>query len=148
LERLVAIARRHGLLLLVDEIYDQVLYDGAAFEPLAPIAGDHPCITFSGLYKVHRACGWRVGWAILTGSRELTADYRNALEDHSSLRLCANIEGQFIIAVMANDLHTITALSAPPVRPCESRAAEGESCAASYHPQLVGLQGALHAYPS
>jgi Aspartate/tyrosine/aromatic aminotransferase len=62
LERIVAIARKHNLLLLVDEIYDQILYDDAVFEPVAPLAGDHPCLTFSGLSKVHRACGWRVGW--------------------------------------------------------------------------------------
>ncbi|WP_251258564.1 aminotransferase class I/II-fold pyridoxal phosphate-dependent enzyme, partial [Enterobacter hormaechei] len=60
LERVVEIARRHNLLLLVDEIYDQILYDDAVFQPVAPLAGDHPCLTFSGLSKVHRACGWRV----------------------------------------------------------------------------------------
>ena len=60
LERIVAIAVKHNLLLMVDEIYDQVLYDGAAFVPVAPLAGEHPCITFSGLSKVHRAAvgGW------------------------------------------------------------------------------------------
>src|SRR5688572_112572 len=70
LERIVAIAAKHKLLLMVDEIYDQVLYDGARFEPVAPLAGDVPCITFSGLSKVHRACGWRVGWAVLSGDGE------------------------------------------------------------------------------
>ena len=62
--RIVAIAAKHRLLLMVDEIYDQVLYDAAKFEPVAPLAGDVPCLTFSGLSKVHRACGWRIGWAV------------------------------------------------------------------------------------
>ncbi|MCA1713748.1 MAG: aminotransferase class I/II-fold pyridoxal phosphate-dependent enzyme, partial [Gammaproteobacteria bacterium] len=67
LERLIAIAARHKLLLMADEIYDGILYDGARFEPVAPLAGDLPCLSFGGLSKVHRACGWRVGWAVLSG---------------------------------------------------------------------------------
>src|SRR5690606_8646069 len=147
LERLVAVARRHNLLLLVDEIYDQVLYDGAAFEPTAPIAGDHPCITFSGLSKVHRACGWRVGWAILTGSHERTADYRNALHLLSGLRLCANVGGQYAIEAAVNGPDTISALCAPGGRLDETRRAVVEACAASEHLRLIEPKGALHAVP-
>ena len=129
LEKLVAIARRHNLLLLVDEIYDQVLYDGAKFEPLAPIADDHPCITFSGLSKVHRACGWRVGWAILTGAPARTADYRNALDLLSGLRLCANVAGQYAIAAAVNGPDTISELCSPGGRLYETRRAVVEACA-------------------
>ncbi|KAF1700993.1 pyridoxal phosphate-dependent aminotransferase [Pseudoxanthomonas kaohsiungensis] len=148
LERLVAIAQRHNLLLLVDEIYDQVLYDGAAFEPLAPIAGDHPCITFSGLSKVHRACGWRVGWAVLTGTRERTSEYRNALDLLSGLRLCANVAGQYAIAAAVNGPDTISELCAPGGRLYETRRAVIEACAASEHLRLVEPAGALYAFPS
>ena len=148
LERLVAIAQRHNLLLLVDEIYDQVLYGGAAFEPLAPIAGDHPCITFSGLSKVHRACGWRVGWAVLTGTRERTAEYRNALDLLSGLRLCANVAGQYAIAAAVNGPDTISELCAPGGRLYETRRAVIEACAASEHLRLVEPAGALYAFPS
>src|SRR3546814_221818 len=69
LERIVAIAARHDLLLMCDEIYDGILYDDAKFVPVAPIAGDVPCLSFGGLSKVHRVCGWRVGWAVLSGDR-------------------------------------------------------------------------------
>ena len=148
LERIVAIAAKHNLLLLVDEIYDQVLYDGAAFEPLAPIAGDHPCITFSGLSKVHRACGWRVGWAVLTGTAARTADYRNALDLLSGLRLCANVAGQYAIAAAVNGPDTITALCSPGGRLYETRRAVVDACAASEHLRLVVPQGALYAFPS
>src|SRR5690554_2320208 len=79
LERIVAIAAHHGLLLMSDEIYDGITYDGARFEPLAPLAGDVPCLSFGGLSKVHRACGWRVGWAVLSGDAEATRDYRHAI---------------------------------------------------------------------
>ena len=133
---------------LVDEIYDQVLYDGAAFEPTAPIAGDHPCITFSGLSKVHRACGWRVGWAVLTGSHARTAEYRNALDLLSGLRLCANVGGQYAIEAAVNGPDTISALCAPGGRLYETRRAVVEACAASEHLRLIEPKGALYAFPS
>ena len=97
LEKIVAIARKHNLLLLVDEIYDQILYDGAQFQPVAPLAGDHPCLTFSGLSKVHRACGWRVGWMLLSGAGERLGEFRAALDLLSALRLCANVPGQWAV---------------------------------------------------
>src|SRR5690606_14410834 len=147
-ERLVAVARRHNLLLLVDEIYDQVLYDGAAFEPTAPIAGDHPCITFSGLSQVHRACGWRVGWAILTGPHERTAAYRNAQALLTGLRLCANVGGQYAIEAAVNGPDSISAPRAPSVSLHETRRAEVEACAASEHLHLIEPKGALYAFPS
>lgn len=147
LERVVAIAARHDLLLLVDEIYDQVLYDGAVFEPVAPIAGDHPCITFSGLSKVHRACGWRVGWAILTGAPSRTAGYRNAMDLLSGLRLCANVAGQYAVAAATTGPDTISALCAPGGRLYETRRAVVEACAASEHLELVAPHGALYAFP-
>src|SRR5690554_1399422 len=67
LRALADIAARHGLLLMADEIYDGILYDGAQFTALAPLAGDAPCLSFGGLSKVWRACGWRVSWAVLSG---------------------------------------------------------------------------------
>ena len=66
--------------IMSDEIYDQILYDHAPFQPVAPLAGDHPCLTFSGLSKVHRACGWRVGWAHLSGDDARLGEFRAALD--------------------------------------------------------------------
>src|SRR5688572_28370784 len=51
LERIVAIAARHNQLLMTDEIYDSILYDGAQFQPLAPLAGEVPCLSLGGLSK-------------------------------------------------------------------------------------------------
>ena len=67
LERLVQIAEKHRLVLFSDEIYDHVLYDGARFQPLAPLVENTLCVTLGGLSKVQRACGWRVGWMCLSG---------------------------------------------------------------------------------
>ncbi|MFT3763605.1 MAG: pyridoxal phosphate-dependent aminotransferase [Pseudoxanthomonas sp.] len=148
LERIVAIAAKHGLLLLVDEIYDQILYDGAEFEPLAPLAGEVPCLTFSGLSKVHRACGWRVGWALLSGKREAVSDFHHAMDLLGALRLCANVPGQYAIEAALNGPDTIGALCAPGGRLYETRRAVIDACQASEHLELVAPAGALYAFPA
>ncbi len=148
LARIVAIAARHRLLLMVDEIYDQILYDGAKFEPLAPIAGEVPCLTFSGLSKVHRACGWRVGWAMLSGDMALVGDFHHAMDLLGALRLCANVPGQYAIDAAVNGPDTITELCTPGGRLYETRRAVIEACARSEHLELVKPAGALYAFPA
>lgn len=148
LERIVAIAAKHNLLLMVDEIYDQILYDDAPFQPLAPLAGELPCITFSGLSKVHRACGWRVGWAMLSGDAERLGEFRAAMDLLSALRLCANVPGQYAIEAAVNGPDTITPLCAPGGRLYETRRAVIDACAASEHLSLVAPAGALYAFPA
>ena len=147
LERIVDIAARHGLLLMADEIYDGILYDGATFEPLAPLAGDVPCLSFGGLSKVHRACGWRVGWATLSGNEAATQDYRQAMDLLGALRLCANVPGQFAVPAALSGIDTIGPLCTPGGRLYEARRAVIESCAASAHLKLHAPAGALYAFP-
>ena len=147
LERLVALAGKYRLLLMVDEIYDGILYDEHTFQPLAPLAGDLPCITFGGLSKVHRACGWRVGWAVLSGDPRRSADYHHALDLLGALRLCANVPGQFAIEAALDGGDTISALTAPGGRLHESRRAVIEACADSAFLSVVPPQGALYAFP-
>ncbi|MGY1458643.1 aminotransferase class I/II-fold pyridoxal phosphate-dependent enzyme [Luteimonas sp. A534] len=147
LERIVAIAARHGLLLMADEIYDGITYDDARFEPLAPLAGDVPCLSFGGLSKVHRACGWRIGWGVLSGSTEATRDYRHAIDLLGALRLCANVPGQFAVPAALSGLDTIGPLVAPGGRLHEARRVVAEACAASPHLKLQVPDGALYAFP-
>ena len=148
LEQIVAIAARHGLLLMSDEIYDGILYDGATFEPLAPLAGDLPCLSFGGLSKVHRACGWRVGWAVLSGDPIASGDFHHAMDLLGALRLCANVPGQFAIEQALHGEDTIGALTAPGGRLHDSRRALIEACADSEHLDLVTPQGALYGFPA
>ncbi|RPE74676.1 aminotransferase class I/II-fold pyridoxal phosphate-dependent enzyme [Vulcaniibacterium tengchongense] len=148
LERIVAIAARHKLLLMCDEIYDSILYDGAGFEPVAPLAGDLPCLSFGGLSKVHRACGWRVGWAVLSGDPVASGDFHHAMDLLGALRLCANVPGQFAIEAALQGEDTIGALCAPGGRLYEARRAVIESVAASRHLALVAPAGALYAFPA
>jgi len=147
LERIVAIAARHGLLLMCDEIYDGILYDDAKFVPAAPIAGDVPCLSFGGLSKVHRACGWRVGWAVLSGDPMRSGEFHHAMDLLGALRLCANVPGQFAIEAALHGADTITPLCSPGGRLHEARRAVVESCAASEHLELLAPAGALYAFP-
>ncbi|WP_052101533.1 pyridoxal phosphate-dependent aminotransferase [Novilysobacter arseniciresistens] len=148
LERIVDIAARHGLLLMADEIYDSILYDGATFQPLAPLAGEVPCLSFGGLSKVHRACGWRVGWAVLSGDPIASGGFHHAMDLLGALRLCANVPGQFAIEAALHGEDTIAPLCAPGGRLYEARRAVVESIAASEHLQLVAPAGALYAFPA
>ena len=148
LQSLVDIARRHQLLLMADEIYDHITYDGAVFHPLAAIAGDTPCLSFGGLSKVHRACGWRAGWMLLSGEGTRLGDYHHAIDLLSALRLCANVPAQFAIPAALSGPDTISPLCAPEGRLYETRRAVVAACEASEHLSLVLPQGALYAFPA
>ncbi|MBS0569563.1 MAG: aminotransferase class I/II-fold pyridoxal phosphate-dependent enzyme [Proteobacteria bacterium] len=148
LAALVNVARRHRLVLLSDEIYDEIVYDGARFQALAPLAQDVPTLTFGGLSKVHRACGWRVGWVSLSGARDALSEIHHALDLLASLRLCANVPGQWAIAPALTGPDTITALTVPGGRLYEARCAVVEHCAQSEFLDVVAPQGALYAFPS
>ena len=147
LEQLVAVAARHRLLLLCDEIYDELLYDDAVFQPLAEVAGELACISFGGLSKVHRACGYRVGWMSLSGDPARTATYRDALQLLAALRLCANVTAQWAVLPALQDAPTICALTAPGGRLHEARRVVLQSVAASRYLDLVTPDGALYAFP-
>jgi alanine-synthesizing transaminase len=144
---LVEVARRHGLVLLCDEIYDSVLYDGAVFTPLAPLAGDTPCISYGGLSKVHLACGYRVGWLSLTGSEKRVHDLVRALDLLASLRLCSNVTAQWAIKPALEGPNEIGALTRPGGRLHAARAAVVDAVARSGFLRMVAPQGALYAFP-
>jgi alanine-synthesizing transaminase len=147
LQRLADIAERHRLLLMVDEIYDEITYDGAQYVPLAPLAGDASCLTFGGLSKVHRACGYRAGWAVLSGDPIRSGDYHHALDLLGALRLCANVPAQWAALAALTGPDTISALTAPGGRLYEARRAVIEACGASSRLNLHSPQGALYAFP-
>ncbi|UPG86155.1 aminotransferase class I/II-fold pyridoxal phosphate-dependent enzyme [Luteibacter aegosomatis] len=147
LERIVEVARRHDLLLLCDEIYDEILYDGTPFQPLAAVAGDHPCVSFGGLSKVHRACGYRVGWMSLSGDAKRTADYRDALQLLAALRLCANVTAQWAVKPALLDTPTIGELTSPGGRLHEARRIVLDHVAASPFLDVVAPGGAIYAFP-
>ena len=147
LQRLADIAERHRLLLMVDEIYDEITYDRAQYVPLAPLAGDASCLTFGGLSKVHRACGYRAGWAVLSGDPIRNGGYHHALDLLGALRLCANVPAQWAALAALTGPDTISALTAAGGRLYEARRTVIEACGASSRLSLHSPQGALYAFP-
>ncbi|MBU3537988.1 aminotransferase class I/II-fold pyridoxal phosphate-dependent enzyme [Polynucleobacter sp. UK-Gri1-W3] len=97
LMELTQIAREHGLILFADEIYDKMLYDGEKHLSLASLSTDVVIITFNGLSKNYRSCGYRAGWMIVSGDKEMVRDYIEGLNMLASMRLCANVPGQYAI---------------------------------------------------
>ena len=94
---LIQIAREHGLILFADEIYDKMLYDGEKHISLASLSTDVVTITFNGLSKNYRSCGYRAGWMVVSGDKEMVRDYIEGLNMLASMRLCANVPGQYAI---------------------------------------------------
>ena len=97
LEQIVEIARCHGLMIMADEIYDRLVMDGAQHISIASLAPDLLCVTFNGLSKSHMVCGFRVGWMVFSGNKEIGRDYINGVNMLSNMRLCSNVPGQSII---------------------------------------------------
>lgn len=148
LQALVQVAERHRLLLLSDEIYDGILYDGAEFHPLAALAGETPCITYSGLSKMHRACGYRVGWISLSGAPAKLDEFRAALDLLSALRLCANVPTQWAIEPALTGPDTMRELVGDGGRLHAARRAVIDGVARSEFLDVVAPRGALYAFPS
>ncbi|MCR5295040.1 MAG: aminotransferase class I/II-fold pyridoxal phosphate-dependent enzyme [Lachnospiraceae bacterium] len=97
LEGIVKIAREHQLILFSDEIYDRLLMDGYTHTAIASLAPDLFCVTFSGLSKSHMIAGFRIGWMILSGNKDMARDYMEGIKMLSSMRLCSNVPAQSIV---------------------------------------------------
>jgi alanine-synthesizing transaminase len=129
-----------------DEIYDQMTYDGAEFVPMATLVHDTLCATLSGLSKVYRACGYRVGWVAFSGRTHAAGDYLNALELLASLRLCSNVMAQWAVQTALGGHQSIQELVSPGGRLHESRAAILEAAATSRYLRLAPPGGAMYAF--
>jgi alanine-synthesizing transaminase len=146
LEAIARIAEKYHLLVLADEIYDQMTYDDAEFTPMATLVHQTLCGTLSGLSKVYRACGYRVGWAVFSGDVEHSRDYLSALELLSSLRLCSNVPGQWAVQTAIGGYQSIRELMTPGGRLYESRKAIIEAVQRSRYLQLATPMGAMYAF--
>ncbi|TLY89341.1 MAG: aminotransferase class I/II-fold pyridoxal phosphate-dependent enzyme [Gammaproteobacteria bacterium] len=146
LEALARLAEHRALVVFSDEIYDQMTYDGAEFVPMATLVRDTLCATLSGLSKVYRACGYRVGWAVFSGRTPGAADYLNALELLASLRLCSSVPAQWAVQTALGGFQSIRELVAPGGRLHESRGAISRAVAQSRFLTLAPPGGAMYAF--
>lgn len=118
------LAERHGLVLMADEIYDRILYDGAEHEVAAKHVSDTLCLTFSGLSKAQRVAGYRAGWVVISGDQARAGDFLEGLTLLANMRMCANVPAQHAIPVAldpASDWSGIGELCAPGGRLREQR---------------------------
>jgi alanine-synthesizing transaminase len=143
---LVDLARRHDLVLLADEIYDQMVYDDARFVPVAPLVEDGVCLTFSGLSKVYRACGYRVGWCVVSGDLERAQSLIHGMELLAALRLCSNVPGQWAVQTALGGFQSIRELVQPEGRLYQSRQAVIDCVEKSRHMDMVKPRGAMYAF--
>ena len=113
LRALVEMARRHDLIVFADEIYDKMIYDGKRHTSIASLADDLLFISFNGLSKNYRACGYRAGWMIISGNKRRAADYIEGLNILATMRLCSNVPGQFAIQTALGGRQSIDDLVMP-----------------------------------
>jgi len=146
LEQMVALAEQHRLLILSDEIYDQMVYDDAEFIPIATLAGNTVCLTYSGLSKVYRACGYRVGWCVFTGDLEKAESLKHAMELLAALRLCSNVPGQWAVQTALGGFQSIRELVTPGGRLFQSRQAVADAVGQSCYLSMIMPRGAMYAF--
>jgi alanine-synthesizing transaminase len=147
LRGIVALAREHDFILYADEIYDKVVYDGKKHTAISTLAGDVLCLTFGGLSKNWRACGYRSGWCIVTGEKSHAHDYIEGLDMLASMRLCANVPGQHAIQTALGGYQSIDDLVAPGGRLTRQRDMAWEMLTAIPGVTCVKPQAAMYLFP-
>jgi len=118
---LVQIAERHKLIVFSDEIYDKILYDKTEHHAAASFGCDTLIVTYGGLSKAYRACGFRAGWMVLSGALKASTDYINGLNTLASMRLCSNVPAQYAIQTALGGYQSINDLVLPEGRLARQR---------------------------
>jgi alanine-synthesizing transaminase len=144
---ILEIARQHGLIVLADEIYDKVLYDGATHTSIASLAEDVLILTFNGLSKNYRACGYRAGWMIISGDKSDAQDYIEGLNILASMRLCSNVPSQFAIQTALGGHQSIADLVLPTGRLGKQRDLAHQLITSLPGVTCVKPQAALYLFP-
>ncbi|QLD12593.1 pyridoxal phosphate-dependent aminotransferase [Microbacterium oleivorans] len=147
LQGIVEIAREHSLLLLSDEIYDRILYDGAQHIPLATLAPDLLCLTYNGLSKTYRVAGYRSGWMVITGPKAHAKGFLEGIQLLASTRLCPNVPAQYAVQAALSGVQSIEALIAPSGRLHEQRDAAWKGLESIPGVTCHKPEGALYAFP-
>ena len=147
LQGIIDIASHHGLVVFADEIYDKVLYDANIHTSIASLADDILFVTFNGLSKNYRTCGYRAGWMVISGEKGHATDYIEGLNMLASMRLCANVPGQFAIQTALGGYQSIDDLVAPNGRLCKQRDLAYEMLTAIPGVSCVKPKAAMYLFP-
>jgi alanine-synthesizing transaminase len=144
---IIEVARQHDLVVFVDEIYDKVLYDGHQHVSMASLADDVLFVTFNGLSKNYRSCGYRAGWMVVSGNKAAARSYIEGLNMLASMRLCANVPGQYAIQTALGGYQSINDLVAPDGRLTRQRNAAHELLTQIPGVTCVKPKAALYMFP-
>ncbi len=147
LREIAAIARENDLVVLTDEIYDKVLYDGAEHTPFALVAPDLFTLTFNGLSKAYRVAGFRAGWLMVGGPKKHASSYLEGIAILANMRLCANVPAQHAVQIALGGRQSIRDLILPGGRLREQRDAALGALGAIPGVSCVVPQGAMYVFP-
>ncbi|MES3014899.1 MAG: pyridoxal phosphate-dependent aminotransferase, partial [Pseudomonadota bacterium] len=147
LREIVEVARQHHLIVFADEIYDKTLYDGNTHTSIASLADDVLFVTFNGLSKNYRSCGYRAGWMVVSGEKRHAKDYIEGLNMLASMRLCSNTPGQLAIQTALGGYQSIKDLVAPHGRLTRQRDMAYELLSAIPGVSVVKPKAALYMFP-
>ncbi|MER6299305.1 pyridoxal phosphate-dependent aminotransferase [Kitasatospora sp. NPDC001539] len=146
LEGILDLARRHQLMVLADEIYDKILYDGTEHHCLAALADDVLTLTFNGLSKAYRVAGFRSGWLVVSGPKQHATDYLEGLTMLSGMRLCPNVPAQYAVQAALGGHQSINDLVLPGGRLTEQRDIAVKALNEIPGVSCVKPKGALYAF--
>jgi len=147
LQDIVQVAREHELIVFADEIYDKTLYDGETHTSIASLADDVLFVTFNGLSKNYRSCGYRAGWMVVSGEKRHAKDYIEGLNMLASMRLCSNTPGQLAIQTALGGYQSIKDLVAPGGRLARQRDLAYELLTQIPGVSVVKPKAALYMFP-
>lgn len=147
LKSIVNLAREHDLIVLADEVYDKILYDGLRHTALASLSTDVLTLTFNSLSKSYRSCGYRAGWMVVSGNKEPARDYIEGLDMLANMRLCANVPGQWAVQTALGGYQSINELICEGGRLRRQRDLAYELITAIPGVSCVKPQAALYMFP-
>ncbi|GAA1132348.1 pyridoxal phosphate-dependent aminotransferase [Citricoccus alkalitolerans] len=147
LNGIVDIARRHNLVLMSDEIYEKILYDGARHINVAGLSDDVVTLTFSGLSKAYRVAGFRSGWVAISGPKHRAADFLEGLTLLANMRMCANVPAQHAIQTALGGYQSVNDLILPGGRLLEQRNLAQKLLSEIPGVSVQPAQGALYLFP-
>ena len=147
LQQIVDIAREHELVILADEVYDKVLYDGVRHTAIASLSTDVLTLTFNSLSKSYRSCGYRAGWLVVSGPKKHAQDYIEGLNMLANMKLCSNVPGQWAIQTALGGYQSINDLTAEGGRLRRQRDLAHELITAIPGVTCVKPQAALYMFP-
>ena len=147
LKKIVDIARQHGLVILADEVYDKVLYDGVKHTAIASLSTDVLTLTFNSLSKSYRSCGYRAGWMVVSGPKTQAQDYIEGLNMLANMKLCSNVPGQWAVQTALGGYQSINDLTCEGGRLRRQRDLAYELITAIPGVTCVKPQAALYMFP-